>query len=141
MTWRARVYLAGLAVRGLGVGGLCFVYEYVHVNPTPSLTALRVVLPLSTWAALYIGAGLIALTALVRMREAVARVALVASSALSASWFGVFIASTFREGIRAAPLVALLALFSFVFAWKDFVASAMPLRTPLEDLIAGGDLL
>lgn len=129
MSWRARAFLSIMAARHLAVGLLCIFSAELFTSP--SFETLRKVLPLPVWGALLVVTGLQAVGAAATGGELWARLVLVGSAALTAAWCAAFIASAITGDLDAPSLPITWASLTL----KDLVVSAMPLRTPLEDVV------
>lgn len=129
MTVRARLYLAIGAARHLSVAAIAFVAaNYYDGSPWAVLIS---VLSLKVWAlAFFIGGLHFAYSATVG-DEAQARVALVVSAALTASWAAGFFLSAVEGSATAVFIGVLLA----ALAGKDLVVCAQPLRSPFEPIV------
>jgi hypothetical protein len=128
VSWRARAFLGILAFRHLGVGVLCLFAP--HWFTSSSYDVIRRLLPLQVWGVLLVLVGLQAIGALSVRGETWARVVLIASASLTAAWAAGFIAAAFSRHLDAPPLPITWAALT----GKDLIVSALPLRTPLEDV-------
>lgn len=129
MSWRARAFLTIMAARHLAVGILC-IYT-ADLFTSPSFETLRRVLPLEVWGALLVVTGLQAVGAAATGGELWARLVLIGSAALTAAWCAAFVAVAVTGDLDAPSLPITWAALTL----KDLVVSAMPLRTPLEDVV------
>lgn len=129
MSWRARAFLSIMAARHLAVGLLCIFSADLFTSP--SFDSLRRLLPLEVWGALLVVTGLQAVGAALSGGELWARLVLAGSSALTAAWCAAFVAAAATGHLDAPSLPITWAALTL----KDLVVSAMPLRTPLEDVV------
>lgn len=129
MTWRARTYLAIGGTRHLCTGTIAFVAaRYYDDSPWAVLIS---VLSLKVWALAFIVGGLHFFYSAIMGEEWQARVALVVSAALTASWSAGFLLSAIEGSITALLIGVLLA----ALAGKDLVVCAQPLRSPFEPIL------
>lgn len=129
MSWRARAFLAILAGRHLLIGALCLAAP--HLFRSTSFASLRQVMPLQVWGALLLVTGVQALGAAWTGGEWWARLVLVGSAGLTGAWAAGFVAAALAGQLDAPSLPITWASLTA----KDLVISAMPLRTPLEDVL------
>lgn len=135
MSWRARAFLLVLASRHVLVG--FFLLAAPERFTSSSFTVIRDVLPLPAWGMLLVLTGSQAVGATVAASEKWARLVLIASAGLTAAWCAGFTATGFQGTLDAPQLPIVWAALTS----KDLILSAMPLRTPLEDMARRRGLL
>ena len=127
ITVRARCFMLTLAFRHLVVGGICI--SIPHEFTATSYDVIQKIAPLWAWGLLMILVGTAGVGAAWVGRETPARTVLVMSAGITAGWMAGFVGAGLIGQLDAPPLPVVWAALTA----KDLIASAIPLRTPLED--------
>lgn len=129
--WRARAYVATLAVRDFGMA--VWAATWPAALWTRAGVPLLSLLPLYGWAAVFAAGCTAAALAAVTGREPLARAVLSVGAVVNASWAAALCILWARDPAGGfAPLAVTWA----ALAVKDMLVVGFPLRAPLEELAA-----
>jgi hypothetical protein len=129
MSWRARAYLAVIAMRHFAVAWIC-VFSPVSFGGT-TYEQVRGTMSLRVWGGVFSFIGVLAVVALWRGGEALARYCLVMSAVISSIWAAGLYVAWIQGDLSAKPLPILWTALVMI----DLIVASEPLRTPFEPLV------